>query len=305
MIMKNNLKKETIGEFLRLARVKKGLSQYELAKKMGYKTAQSISDWEREKADVPIERIKELAEILNIDQKELFLKVLSARNPSIVRIFSPQKRADELFARYLDALKDISPALAENVKQLKFDELIMLTKKVPTLIKILEGETEKTELWDQHLKELNDFFSQHHLRKNNKTELIFTRKVPVFTAGAGPNLSFTDMGYPVGVSDRMEHVPISITDEHTFGVVIKGDSMEPTLSEGDIAIVVPSAELQNGKLCYAYFPETEETLIKRYRKIGETIFLESDNKQYDPIIITPDSPKEVKIYRVKRLIREE
>jgi SOS-response transcriptional repressor LexA len=52
-------------------------------------------------------------------------------------------------------------------------------------------------------------------------------------------------------SDWAETVPSDVTDEHAFGVRLRGDSMEPKLSEGDIAILLPSTAATNGEIVVA------------------------------------------------------
>jgi phage repressor protein C with HTH and peptisase S24 domain len=52
-------------------------------------------------------------------------------------------------------------------------------------------------------------------------------------------------------SDWAETVPSDVTDEHAFGFRLRGDSMEPKLSEGDIAILLPSTAATNGEIVVA------------------------------------------------------
>lgn len=130
--------------------------------------------------------------------------------------------------------------------------------------------------------------------------------VPLFDAGAGEPSSFTDGGYPVGEAGEFITVPKEGLDDNTFAVRIHGDSMTPYLEEGDIAVVVPSAPLQNGKLCFATWPGDDgDKLIKRYYKYGDVIVLKSDNPQYPDIEINGGNHEGVRIYRVKKTIREE
>ena len=42
-----------------------------------------------------------------------------------------------------------------------------------------------------------------------------------------------------------------MTDERAFGVRLRGDSMEPKYSEGDIAILLPSTAATNGEIVVA------------------------------------------------------
>ena len=48
-----------------------------------------------------------------------------------------------------------------------------------------------------------------------------------------------------------EVVPSDVSDERAFGVRLRGDSMEPKFSDGDIAILVPGTAPTNGEIVVA------------------------------------------------------
>ena len=130
--------------------------------------------------------------------------------------------------------------------------------------------------------------------------------IPVFNAGAGEPSVFTDEGYPAGHSSEYIPVPKKGIDDNSFGVKIHGGSMEPGLKAGDIVVVVPSAPLSNGKLCFATWREENgEKLVKRYFRYDDLIVLKSDNPAHTDILIKPESSANVRIYRITKSIREE
>lgn len=55
---------KTIGKYIRDLRKQSGLSQGDLAKQLGYSTAQFISNWERDVAPVPLMKIRELHKLI-------------------------------------------------------------------------------------------------------------------------------------------------------------------------------------------------------------------------------------------------
>lgn len=65
-----------------------------------------------------------------------------------------------------------------------------------------------------------------------------------------PVLSWTQAGQAVEPGeiprDWDEVVPSDVPDEHAFGVRLRGDSMAPQYSDGDIAILLPSTAPVNG-----------------------------------------------------------
>jgi len=58
-------------EKLRAAREKSGLSQKELADKLGYSSSQFVSNWERSLALPPMKKWVELEKLIGISVKEL------------------------------------------------------------------------------------------------------------------------------------------------------------------------------------------------------------------------------------------
>jgi len=70
-----------------------------------------------------------------------------------------------------------------------------------------------------------------------------------------PVLSWAQAGLAVDFSeiprDWDEVVPSAVADEHAFGVRLRGDSMEPRFSDGDIAILLPGIAPTNGEIVVA------------------------------------------------------
>lgn len=75
-------------------------------------------------------------------------------------------------------------------------------------------------------------------------------------------------------------------DPNGIWVMVEGDSMEPTLHNGEYVYVSPNRQIEPGKI--GFFRINDKTLIKRlYRVEGSNnIILKSDNPKYKPIIIT-------------------
>ena len=79
-------------------------------------------------------------------------------------------------------------------------------------------------------------------------------------------------------------------DEDHFGLKVKGDSMiEAGINDGDTVIIKKSSNADNGQIAVVLI-DNEEATLKKIRKKGNTIALESANKKYD-----------TKIYAAKRI----
>lgn len=58
---------KNFGNFVKKAREKKGLTQLQLAKKLGYETAQFTSNIERGLCAYPLNKFKRVAKVLDVD----------------------------------------------------------------------------------------------------------------------------------------------------------------------------------------------------------------------------------------------
>ena len=76
-----------------------------------------------------------------------------------------------------------------------------------------------------------------------------------------------------------------------FGLKVQGDSMiEAGISEGDTVIVKKTDTADNGKIVVALI-DNHEAMLKRIRRKGKTIALESANRNYETKIFGPDRVK--------------
>jgi SOS-response transcriptional repressor LexA len=81
----------------------------------------------------------------------------------------------------------------------------------------------------------------------NITAAYGLRNLPVFSwTQAGQAIDFSEIP-----RDWEEVVPSAVADERAFGMRLRGDSMEPRFSDGDIAILLPSIAPTNGEIVVA------------------------------------------------------
>ena len=83
---------------------------------------------------------------------------------------------------------------------------------------------------------------------------------------------------------------LSKNGEH-FGLKISGDSMiEAGINDGDTIIVKKTNTANNGEIVVALIDD-HEAMLKRIRKKGKVVALESANKNYETKIFGPDRVK--------------
>ena len=91
-------------------------------------------------------------------------------------------------------------------------------------------------------------------------------------------------GIPLSAEDDYERVEFPCSEVPTgadFGVRIRGDSMQPTISDDTIVFVRKQPEMQNGQI--GIFMLDDGALCKRFYNRGGRIILQSDNPKYKDI----------------------
>lgn len=82
--------------------------------------------------------------------------------------------------------------------------------------------------------------------------------------------------------------PATVKDPDSyFYLVVKGDSMEPRIHEGDLALVRRQPVLDDGDLGVVIYGEGEGTL-KRFLRKGNAVVLQPFNPAYEPVVVAGD-----------------
>jgi repressor LexA len=110
-----------------------------------------------------------------------------------------------------------------------------------------------------------------------------------------PILGSIAAGTPVeAIQNEVSRIPLPSNLEKNgqyFGLKVQGDSMiEAGINEGDTVIIRRSDTADNGKIVVALIDE-HEAMLKRIRRKGKTIALESANRNYETKIFGPDRVK--------------
>ena len=102
------------------------------------------------------------------------------------------------------------------------------------------------------------------------------------TARKIPVLGRVAAGIPIEMIEEVidwEEIPGDMAGDY-FGLKIKGDSMEPKISDGDTVIVRQQPEVENGEIAIVTINGQDAT-CKRIFKYAETLVLRSDNPKHD------------------------
>ena len=110
-----------------------------------------------------------------------------------------------------------------------------------------------------------------------------------------PVLGKIAAGTPIeAIQNEVSRVPLPNNiekDGEYFGLKVQGDSMiEAGINDGDTVIIKKTDSADNGKIVVALIDD-HEAMLKRIRRKGKTVALESANKNYETKIFGPDRVK--------------
>jgi len=110
-----------------------------------------------------------------------------------------------------------------------------------------------------------------------------------------PVLGKIAAGTPVeAIQNEVSRIPLPSNIEKNgefFGLKVQGDSMiEAGINDGDTVIVKKADTAENGKIIVALIDD-HEAMLKRIRRKGKTVALESANRNYETKIFGPDRVK--------------
>ena len=118
-------------------------------------------------------------------------------------------------------------------------------------------------------------------QKDNINEIPVLGKIAAGTSIEAIQNEVSRIVLPQALSNKGEH----------FGLKISGDSMiEAGINDGDTVIVRKTNTADNGQIVVALIDD-HEAMLKRIRKKGKVVALESANKSYETKIFGPDRVK--------------
>ena len=120
-----------------------------------------------------------------------------------------------------------------------------------------------------------------------------------------PVLGYVKAGIPIDAVEEIidyEEISKELADkgEH-FALRIKGDSMEPKISDGDVVIVRKQEAVENGQIAVVLVNGDDAT-VKKFFRNDNGIKLVSTNPSYDPFFYTPEEVDSLPVRVIGRVI---
>lgn len=86
---------KTIGNYTKEKRLEAGLSQASIARKLGYGSAQFISNVERGLCNYPAKNLKKLEKLIKIDLSYTHQLMVEAYDEELSKVFFPKKKKEK------------------------------------------------------------------------------------------------------------------------------------------------------------------------------------------------------------------
>lgn len=144
-----------------------------------------------------------------------------------------------------------------------------------------------------------------------KSDIIDDNNIPnVFknkTKGVRiPVLGYVRAGIPIDAVEEILdweeiHPSMAMTGDF-FALKIKGDSMEPRITAGDVVIVREQSDVESGEIAIVLINGDEGTVKKLIKYENGSIALIASNPAYTPMIFTPEQVEELPVRVVGKVV---
>ncbi len=193
-----------------------------------------------------------------------------------------------------ETLSELSKIFNESV-DLIVQTITPWTEKLENEFQTLESSVEKIAFLEK-----NGIPYQHakfyHLEKNKEIVKKKTR-IPVlgYVKGGNPSTAYEEViGYEE-ITEEMMH------SGDYFGLIVKGDSMEPRFTEGDTVIVRKQSCADNGNIIVAMIGENDAT-IKKLILDGKGMILQPLNPAYKPKFFSKEDVRSLPVTVIGKVV---
>jgi repressor LexA len=285
-----------IGERLKELRFKRNIKQKDLAKKLGISQAQ-VARYESYQNRPSFAMVKLMAMVLDTTTEYLLGETEEDKENQEIETLEIETRPTFMENRFRELRKikkftqneiarrlDVSQSQVSKYEngddEPSYETVQELAEILNTSIDYLYGKTDSPN-------------PNLDLEKYSKDELLNKLKaLGMDVSGISesklkrlPVLGKVAAGKPIPAEEFIEGYIETETDAD-FALKVTGDSMEPTIPEGAIALVkkVSTSQIKNGVPCVVII-NGDDGVLKRFYKDSFGFVLQSDNNKYEPIFI--------------------
>lgn len=278
---------KTFGEVLRRFRKRAGLTQAEVGEACGA-APQTVSAWERGRGRPSFPACADMARVLEVDPVELSVPAgvrpelgPEPVSPDVPLPFGVHDRAEQTFDRALrrayEGRGELS--LPQRLREIRWhlrlgpellaEQLGVSPAQItaweegvarPGLVALLKLATLSDidprmllEIWAAEAKQQRK--GRTIWRTPSRVDFVPpwtpARKMPLFDLGGASDFEWSGADLP----ETQRLVQLPATDANAFACMLRGDSMEPYWSDGDIVVFSPSAEVDSGDVVLLRLPD--------------------------------------------------
>lgn len=294
----------TCGEKIKLKRKELGLSQTDLANRVGLKFG-TISKYEKDEISIPSNTLKLIADVLNISTDYL-LGVTSMENP--------KKYLEKILSNYelTETEYDLTVTELINTRTFNLDLLNSTNENMSKLSKVykeifniytnyIETNSLENEINDfEKIKNINASIDEKFiemLKSLDKNKIIKKEESNVFPVIDKPKqypiLGKISAGLPILAVENIEgytYIPSSKIQKgyDYFFLRVQGDSMNLKFPNGCLLFIQRQPELENGQIG-VFRVNGDDATVKRFKRENGFIILEpmSSNPEHQVQIYNP------------------
>lgn len=319
----------TIGDFIKRRRTELGLTLEEIGKATGVGKS-TVKKWETGSiSNMRRDRIEQLAKILQVNPVIFIENDIADYDQAINR--TRRVTTNNISYRILALMKykklsfyDLSNYLSVDIDGLRNFILYSTDDEKfndPRLIGIANAlglkSVELLTGYGLNIDEDTDSYIKYIFQKIDEDlpltqneqltleDFLFENDNFSYIAVQIPVLGYVKAGIPMtAVENIIDYEEISQEQARTgefFGLQIKGDSMEPKISEGDVVIVRKQETVENGEIAVVLINGDDAT-VKKFYKTDAGIKLVSTNPTYDPFFYTPDEVNALPVIVIGKVV---
>lgn len=127
-----------------------------------------------------------------------------------------------------------------------------------------------------------------------KSKVIPKGFIPLPDTKPVPVIGSIACGTPILAQENIErYISVSSLWKADFALVCKGDSMAPTIQDGDLVCIRSQSSVENGQIAAVLIDD--EATLKRFYRHGDTVILHPENPRFTPMTYTKEEINELRI----------
>lgn len=127
-----------------------------------------------------------------------------------------------------------------------------------------------------------------------KSKVIPKGFIPLPDTKSIPVIGSIACGTPILAQENIErYISVSSLWKADFALVCKGDSMSPTIQDGDLVCIRSQSNVENGQIAAVLIDD--EATLKHFYRHEDTVILQPENPRFTPMTYTKEEINELRI----------